>query len=305
MQENARPWTPPRRERRLGRAFPGAALLVMLAAVLPAAAGPPGWTAKVDPHVLEEVRDGSAEFLLVLGEQADLDPAAHLGSKSARGTFVYEQLKRTSKQTQAGLIEWLRVRDIEYRSYWIVNMLWVRGDRRILEELSSRPEVERVDANPTVRLEGPIEPPFAATRAIAAVEWNVAKILADQVWDLGYTGVDVVVGGQDTGYDWDHPALIEQYRGWDGTTVDHNYNWHDSVHIGLGICGSDNPQPCDDHNHGTHTMGTMVGDDGGANRIGVSPGSRWIGCRNPTAHFFCRTRGTVFSGPAWEKVCCN
>jgi subtilisin family serine protease len=27
-------------------------------------------------------------------------------------------------------------------------------------------------------------------------------------------------------------------------------------------------------------MGTMVGDDGGSNQIGVSPGSRWIGCRN-------------------------
>ncbi|MCB0571059.1 MAG: S8 family peptidase [Phaeodactylibacter sp.] len=27
-------------------------------------------------------------------------------------------------------------------------------------------------------------------------------------------------------------------------------------------------------------MGTMVGDDGGANQIGVAPGAHWIGCRN-------------------------
>jgi subtilisin family serine protease len=27
-------------------------------------------------------------------------------------------------------------------------------------------------------------------------------------------------------------------------------------------------------------MGTMVGDDGGSNQIGVAPGARWIGCRN-------------------------
>ena len=27
-------------------------------------------------------------------------------------------------------------------------------------------------------------------------------------------------------------------------------------------------------------MGTMVGDDGGTNRIGMAPGARWIGCRN-------------------------
>ena len=32
--------------------------------------------------------------------------------------------------------------------------------------------------------------------------------------------------------------------------------------------------------HGTHTMGTMVGDDGVGNQIGMAPGAKWIGCRN-------------------------
>ena len=27
-------------------------------------------------------------------------------------------------------------------------------------------------------------------------------------------------------------------------------------------------------------MGTMVGDDGGSNQVGVAPGAKWIGCRN-------------------------
>jgi len=39
-------------------------------------------------------------------------------------------------------------------------------------------------------------------------------------------------------------------------------------------------EPCDDGFHGTHTMGTMVGDDGAGNQIGVAPGARWIACRN-------------------------
>ncbi len=30
-------------------------------------------------------------------------------------------------------------------------------------------------------------------------------------------------------------------------------------------------------------MGTMVGDDGGSNQIGMAPGARWIGCRNMDA----------------------
>src|SRR5690606_38085942 len=30
--------------------------------------------------------------------------------------------------------------------------------------------------------------------------------------------------------------------------------------------------------HGTHTMGTMVGDDGAANQVGVAPDANWIAC---------------------------
>ena len=40
------------------------------------------------------------------------------------------------------------------------------------------------------------------------------------------------------------------------------------------------PEPCDDFFHGTHTIGTAIGDDGGTNQIGMAPGAKWIGCRN-------------------------
>ena len=89
-----------------------------------------------------------------------------------------------------------------------------------------------------------------------------------------------VIGGQDTGYQWDHPALVNQYRGNNGIIVNHNYNWHDAIHSGGGSCGPNSPFPCDDFGHGTHTMGTMVGDDGAGNQTGMAPGARWIGCRN-------------------------
>jgi serine protease AprX len=88
-----------------------------------------------------------------------------------------------------------------------------------------------------------------------------------------------VVGGVDTGVDWQHPALRNAYRGWNGVTADHNHNWHDAIHSGGGVCGPDSPVPCDDGYHGTLTMGVMVGDDGEGNRIGLAPGARWIGCR--------------------------
>ena len=86
----------------------------------------------------------------------------------------------------------------------------------------------------------------------------------------------------DTGVDWNHPALLPQYRGWDGAAASHAYNWHDAIHDAdpLNACGSNSPEPCDDQGHGTSVAGLAVGDDGGENRIGVAPGARWIGCRN-------------------------
>jgi uncharacterized repeat protein (TIGR01451 family) len=95
-----------------------------------------------------------------------------------------------------------------------------------------------------------------------------------------------VIGGQDTGYDWDHPALKSKYRGWDGANAQHDYNWHDAIHqndphtASGNPCGFDSPLPCDDFSHGTHTMGTMVGDDGGSNQVGMAPGAKWVACRN-------------------------
>ena len=93
---------------------------------------------------------------------------------------------------------------------------------------------------------------------------------APDVWNLGFTGQGIVVAGADTGIRWTHNALKPHYRGWDGQNADHDYNWHDSIHDSVGNpCGNDSPEPCDDHSHGSHTVGTLVGDDGAGNQIGM------------------------------------
>ena len=66
------------------------------------------------------------------------------------------------------------------------------------------------------------------------IAWGVMKIEAPTVWAAGFTGQGVVIGGEDTGYQWDHPVLKPQYRGWNGTSADHNYNWHDAIHDSTG-----------------------------------------------------------------------
>jgi subtilisin family serine protease len=237
---------------------------------------------KVDPWVLDTAARGDTEFLVVLREQADLRGARHLPTKTEKGAFALDSLSGTATRTQAPLVALLRERGIPHRSYWIVNMIWVRGGLRLVEELAARGDVFHISANPSVRLKDPVDSRPAANTPDSpdAIEWGVAKVHAPQVWALGYTGQGVVVAGEDTGYDWQHPAIKDKYRGWNGSSADHNYNWHDSIHSGGGVCGADAQEPCDDTDHGTHTMGTMVGDDGGSNKIGVAPGAKWIGCRN-------------------------
>ncbi|HEX4953922.1 MAG TPA: S8 family serine peptidase [Thermoanaerobaculia bacterium] len=238
------------------------------------------WQDKVDPWILDRITEaGSAELLVVLAEQADLAGAAHLPSKEAKGRYVFERLRETAAKSQGPLLAELRNRGVEHRPYWVANMIWMRADRATIEALARREDVARLHANPVVRMDLPApEPELPA--APTAPEWGVNMVAAPTLWAQGFTGLGIVVAGEDTGYDWDHPALIGKYRGWNGASADHNFNWWDAIHSGGGSCGANSIEPCDDNNHGTHTMGTMVGDDGGSNQIGVAPGAKWIGCRN-------------------------
>jgi len=243
--------------------------------------------AKIEPWVIENTRAGAqAEFFVVLEKQANLTGVLTLKSRLAKGTFVYQTLFKTAQETQKPIRDLLDARGAEYRSFYLVNAILVKGDRSLAKMLAARTDVRRIDGNPEMRqaLPEPQEPDdfltdLLAGKAVATVEPGISYVRAPQVWSLGYTGQGVVVAGADTGYRWTHAALKNAYRGWNGTTASHDYNWHDSIHAGTGSCGHDSPAPCDDQGHGTHTMGTIVGLDG-ANQIGMAPGARWIGCRN-------------------------
>lgn len=252
----------------------------------------PALADRVDAWVLEQLQEGPAEFILYLRAQADLSPANQLPSKAEKGRFVYAALTQMAEVTQGPVVKVLDQLGVAYRPYWIANMIWVRADQKALENLAVHPAVAHVYTNPLVQAQIPAVPqpePDASgldPASLSVIQWNLLKVGADKVWASGIRGQGAVIGGQDTGYDWDHPALKQQYRGWDGLNADHNYNWHDAIHENDNHtpagnpCGFDSFAPCDDHGHGTHTMGIMVGRDGDANQVGMAPQARWIGCRN-------------------------
>lgn len=241
---------------------------------------------KISSEVLAETSNGkSASVVLFLTEQADVSAAYTMKDQDARGWYVYNTLSQHAARTQAGLQAFLTERGVSYQSFWAANMIVATADRSLVESLATRSDVKRIDSNKPARwIEKPEVAKYEVTEPSpddpAAVEWGVNNVNAPLVWAMGFKGEGIVVGDLDTGMRWTHVALKPKYRGWDGTTANHNYNWHDSIHSGGGICGPNTMEPCDDDGHGTHTCGTTVGDDGAGNQVGVAPGAKWIGCRN-------------------------
>lgn len=231
--------------------------------------------AVIPEEIVESIfADGEAEFFVVLRDQADVSPARRLRSKEAKGRYVFETLRGRAESAQRGIRAWLDGRGVEYRPYWIRNAVLVTGDLEVLLDIAEHPDVAEIRPNRTANYIDLVQRGTPdAGNGTAAVEWNLVQVQADRVWgELGVAGSGIVVMGNDTGVQWDHPALKGHYRGWNGAAADHNYNWCDPR-------GTYPSAPGDNHGHGTHTMGTMVGDDGGANKIGVAPGAKWIACK--------------------------
>ena len=72
------------------------------------------------------------------------------------------------------------------------------------------------------------------------LQWGPARIEADYAWNTTIGDPSVLVAIIDTGVDWTHPDLAENY-------VPLGYDWV-----------NDDPYPLDDHGHGTHCAGIVA-----------------------------------------------
>lgn len=229
--------------------------------------------------------------LVTLKAQADLSQAYTIRDKHQRRQFVYDQLTRVARESQKNLLTALEQESLRYRRFYIANMVAVyNATTKTVMDLALRADVSKIDSDKTLLLEEPGD--FETTLSIkfiapSVIEPNIEAVRAPGVWqDFGAQGEGIVVGGQDTGIDWDHPALIAQYRGNANGKINHDYNWHDAIHTGIEgaepsyTCPYNSPEPCDDNGHGTHTLGTVLGQDEGGYTTGMAPKAKWIGCRN-------------------------
>ncbi len=227
-----------------------------------------------------------------MAQKADLSsiPAA---DRQARLHY----LQNFARTTQADLLQFLQAKQgiEELRPFWIINGVYLKAQKRVIDQILRRSDVAFVEKMDTVwlvdaRRPNPAKEALkkqvdrarrqAELRAHALADasrpeprsrsfnWNITIIEADRVWtELGILGDGVVVGNLDTGVDITHPVLQGKFLGY----------WYDGV--------NGQPTPYDDHGHGTHTMGTIVGGDGPGNNIpdnhdvGVAPGAMFVAAK--------------------------
>jgi len=216
-------------------------------------------------NALSDDVDAVAPFFVILSERGNVKPAQSISDRAQRGRYVVRELQTVAERSQAGIRGYLNAQGVDFTPFWVENKIYIpAGTLDLARDMARRPEVAAI--LPEVLYTIPEPDDISITGGIP--QWNITKIKADQV---AASGSGLVVANIDTGVQYDHPALVNQYRGNNGGTFSHAGNWLDPT----GLCGS---TPCDNNSHGTHTMGTMVGDDG-VTRIGVAPGAKWIACK--------------------------
>ncbi|KAF0775078.1 hypothetical protein DYB28_008145 [Aphanomyces astaci] len=231
-------------------------------------------SAKISPKLFREIETkGSLPSVVIV----EFDPVTDevlskadsriesVSTRSEKILTVLETLVENANRQQSGALEIIAqaqakrelTDDFSAKTLAIANILVLTNPSpSLLESLATDVNVKVIRPQHYGKLALPesVEDVAAPT----AVEWGVVKIAAPSLWEKGFTGKGIVVGGIDSGVHYTHEALKDNWRSENG--------YFQPV--------GNSQFPVDGHGHGTHTMGTSVGAGG----IGVAPDAKWIAC---------------------------
>jgi len=231
---------------------------------------------KVETTVLDAISTkGSSDFVVEMAEHADLKAAYEIKDWSKRGWYVYNTLKEVADRTQKPIIQMLDQKGIKYQSFFAGNEIVITaGEMTTLSQIAALDGVEHIRYPRTAY----IDPITSLSKdlfnfTVQSLDWGITDTNADDFWStFGMQGDGIVVANIDTGVQWNHPALDQAYKC--GTNPSDPNCWYDPSNT----CGG---AMCDNNGHGTHTMGTMVGDDDPTltYQVGMAPNAQWIACK--------------------------
>jgi len=204
--------------------------------------------------------------------------AAELDEKNAsfdqRVKSVTSLLKENSSLTQTEFSLFLNdiissdrnaYKEITY--FWAVNMVNIKVKKEYVYRLSEFSGVRYMDLNTArYRIPEERESVMASDRTVDGAEPGLKTINAHKLWELGYTGRNIIFLSMDTGVFPEHPAISDNFA---GNHFPYSQCWY----------AVRNAEPADhaSSSHGTHTTGTALGMDPATNdTIGVAFNAMWI-----------------------------
>lgn len=140
-------------------------------------------------------------------------------------------------------------------NYQIINAMAVTLDESSVQNVKKNAKVRYVEQDAVFTVSDPL-PAVEYTNA-----WGVYRILADVAHASGNKGAGVDIAILDTGIDYTHPELADNYVG------------------GYDFVYGDNDPFENVNNHGTHVAGIIAGAENGTGIIGVAPAANLFSVR--------------------------
>ncbi len=215
--------------------------------------------AVLNPDVASSLKsrrpDEKISVIVTLADQAVIGQFSEMPRRLRRAAII-KSLKEKAEHSQMPLRTFLQNRGIKKSiQLWLINGMALTAGADVIRELANDPRVDEI------RMDAVIPLAHVTYTATTVAEWNIDRIHARDLWDLGFKGQKITVATMDSGVDGNHPDLAGRWRGGSNSWFDPYGRY---------------AQPHDSDGHGTLVTGILVGGNGGGTAIGVAPKANWI-----------------------------